>query len=53
LTAFDPKSRSPLKPTPEGWRRYAMLGTFALAALGVLATLGSVYLLAWLLPYLR
>jgi hypothetical protein len=45
--------RAPLKPIPEGWRRFALLGSFAIAAIGVLTTLGAVYLLPWLLPYLR
>lgn len=53
LTGFNPKRQPPLKPIPEGWRRYAILGPFALAVLGVLATLGAVYLLPWLLSHLR
>jgi hypothetical protein len=46
-------TRAPLKPVPEGWRRYALMGCLAIAALGVLTTLGAVYLLPWFLPYLR
>jgi hypothetical protein len=46
-------TRAPLKPVPEGWRRYALMGSFAIAVLGVLTTLGAVYLLPSLLPYLR
>ena len=41
--------RAPLKPVPEGWRRFALLGVFALAVLGVVSAVGSVYLLARLL----
>jgi hypothetical protein len=48
---YRPK-RAPLEPVPEGWRRYAVLGSIAIAVLGVLATLGTVYLLPWMLPYL-
>jgi hypothetical protein len=39
--------RAPLKPMTEGWRRYALLGSIAIAVIGVLAALGAVYLLAW------
>jgi hypothetical protein len=53
LSEHPPPKRAPLKPIPEGWRRFALLGSFAIAALGVLVTLGAVYLLPWLLPYLR
>jgi hypothetical protein len=53
LPKFDRPKRAPLKPVSEGWRRYALFGAFALAALGVLATLGAVHALPWLLPYLR
>jgi hypothetical protein len=42
-----------LKPVSEGWRRYALFGAFAIAAFGVLAALGAVHLLQWLLPHLR
>ncbi len=45
--------RAPLKPIPEGWRRYALLGTAAIGVLGVLATLGMVYVLPSLLPFIR
>ncbi|MGE3988467.1 hypothetical protein [Pseudorhodoplanes sp.] len=53
LAERDPPKRAPLKPVPEGWRRFVLLGILAIAALGVFATLGAVYLLPALLSYLR
>ncbi|MGV3633236.1 MAG: hypothetical protein ACO1NY_02730 [Pseudorhodoplanes sp.] len=47
-----PKS-APLKPVTEGWRRYVLLGCLAIAMIGVMTTLGAVYLLPHLLPFLR
>jgi hypothetical protein len=44
--------RAPLKPVPEEWRRYALLGCLAIAAVGVLGTLGAICLLPRILPYL-
>jgi hypothetical protein len=40
-------NRPPLKPIAEGWRRYALLGSFTIAVLGVIATLGAIEMLAW------
>lgn len=39
--------RAPLNPLPEGWRRFALLGSLAIAVLGVLAALGAIRLMAW------
>jgi hypothetical protein len=52
LNGHSRPKRAPLKPIPEGWRRYALIGSIAIAVLGVLTTLGTVYLLPWMLPYL-
>jgi hypothetical protein len=40
-------NRAPLKPIAEGWRRYALLGSIAIAVVGVLAALGAIQLIAW------
>lgn len=46
-------TRAPLKPVPEGWRRYAIIGSLAIAVLGALAALGAVRLMAYWLTLPR
>jgi hypothetical protein len=46
-------TRAPLTPINEGWRRFALPGVFALAVLGVLTTLGMIYLLPLVMSLAR
>jgi hypothetical protein len=43
----DHRTRPPLKPIAEGWRRFAILGSIAIGVAGVLAAIAALEVMVW------